>query len=61
IVARVDILISLVTTTNIVIDKLSFLRLLTVVYTDSLSLYECIIKLSTIKEKCLIIDIIAIR
>ncbi|PVH70612.1 hypothetical protein DL98DRAFT_553981 [Cadophora sp. DSE1049] len=59
--ARVNILIFLVTTTNIVIDKLGFLRLPTVVYTDSLSLYKCIIKLGIIKEKRLIIDIILIE
>ncbi|CAL3971560.1 unnamed protein product [Diplocarpon coronariae] len=41
--------------------RLSLLRLPTIIYTDSLSLYKCIIKLGTIKEKRLIIDIIAIR
>ncbi|CAL3971085.1 unnamed protein product [Diplocarpon coronariae] len=43
------------------IAKLSLPRLPTVVYTDSLSLYKCIIKLGTTKKKRLIIDIIAIR
>ncbi|CAL3963757.1 unnamed protein product [Diplocarpon coronariae] len=43
------------------IAKLSLPCLLTVIYIDSLSLYKCIIKLGTIKEKRLIIDIIAIR
>ena len=33
----------------------------TVIYTDSFSLYEYIVKLGTIREKRLIIDIIAIR
>ncbi|CAL3971626.1 unnamed protein product [Diplocarpon coronariae] len=41
--------------------RLSLPCLLTIIYTDSLSLYKCIIKLGTIKEKRLIIDIIAIR
>jgi len=35
--------------------------ILIIVYTDSYSLYECLVKLSTIKEKRLMIDIIAIR
>ena len=34
---------------------------LTVVYTDSYSLYECLVKLRTTKEKRLMIDIIALR
>ena len=33
----------------------------TVVYTDSYSLYECLVKLGTIKEKRLMIDIMALR
>ena len=33
----------------------------TVICTDSFSLYECMVKLGTIREKRLIIDIIAIR
>jgi hypothetical protein len=61
IVARVDILISITTIVNIVTAKLSLSSLATVVYTNSLSLYEYIVKLGTIKEKRLMIDIIAIR
>ena len=34
---------------------------LTVVCTDSYSLYECLVKLRTIKEKRLMIDIITLR
>ena len=61
IVAGINILISLSTTINIVTNKLGILRLPTVVCTDSLSLYKCIVKLGTTKEKRLIIDIMAIR
>jgi hypothetical protein len=32
-----------------------------VVYTNSKSLYKCLVKLGTIQEKCLIIDIISLR
>ena len=33
----------------------------TVVCTDSFSLYKCLVKLGITKEKCLIIDIMALR
>ncbi|PVH67579.1 hypothetical protein DL98DRAFT_283467, partial [Cadophora sp. DSE1049] len=49
-------LIFLATTANMVTDKLGFPRLPIIVCTDSLSFYECIIKLGTTKEKRLIID-----
>ncbi|PVH70938.1 hypothetical protein DL98DRAFT_436117, partial [Cadophora sp. DSE1049] len=61
IIAGVNILIFLVTTTNIITNKLGFPKLPTIVYTDSLFLYKYIIKLGIIKEKRLIIDIITIR
>ena len=32
-----------------------------IMYTDSYSLYECLVKLRTIKEKRLMIDIMALR
>ena len=60
-VARVDMLISLATTIDIITSRLSILKLLIVVYIDSLSLYEYIIKLRTTKEKRLMINIIVIR
>jgi hypothetical protein len=53
-------LISFLTTISIVTQRLSIEDLPTVVYTDSLLLYKCIIKLSTTKEKRLIINIIVI-
>ncbi|CAL3973533.1 unnamed protein product [Diplocarpon coronariae] len=54
-------LVSIAIIIDMVIAKLSLPCLPTIVCTDSLSLYKCIIKLGTIKEKQLIIDIIAIR
>ncbi|KAK6581124.1 hypothetical protein PZA11_006612 [Diplocarpon coronariae] len=54
-------LVSIATTIDIVIAKLSLPCLLTIVYIDSLSLYKCIIKLGITKEKRLIINIMAIR
>ncbi|PVH80439.1 hypothetical protein DL98DRAFT_418331, partial [Cadophora sp. DSE1049] len=50
IIAGVDILIFLITITNIITDKLGFPKLLTVVCTDSLFFYKCIIKLGIIKK-----------
>jgi hypothetical protein len=54
-------LISIAAIVNIITAKLSLSSLPTIVYTDSLSLYEYIVKLGTTKEKRLMIDIIAIR
>ncbi|CAL3962785.1 unnamed protein product [Diplocarpon coronariae] len=61
IVAGINILVSIATTIDIVIAKLSLPYFPTIIYIDSLSLYKYIIKLGNIKEKQLIIDIIAIR
>jgi hypothetical protein len=57
----VNMAISISTTLNIVISKLRLPNIPTIVYTDSLLLYEYIIKLGTTREKRLIIDIIAIQ
>ena len=53
--------ISISTTLNLIIEQLGLGPIPTVIYTDSFSLYEYMVKLSTTKEKRLIIDIIAIR
>jgi len=52
--------IAIGTTLKIIIDRLKLPVIPTVVYTDLYSLYKCLVKLSTIKEKRLIIDIIAL-
>lgn len=57
----VDMAISISTTLNMVTSKLRLPNIPTIVCTDSLSLYECMIKLGTTKEKRLMIDIMAIR
>jgi hypothetical protein len=59
--AGVDIAISILTTLAMVTQRLKIEGIPTVVYTDSLSLYECMVKLGTTKEKRLMIDIMAIR
>ena len=61
IVKGVDIALAINSTIQIIIRQLNILLPLTIVYTDSYSLYECLVKLGTTKEKRLIIDIIALR
>jgi hypothetical protein len=43
-----------------IIDQFKLLVIPIIVYTDLYSLYKCLVKLSTIKEKRLIINIIAL-
>jgi hypothetical protein len=53
--------IAIGTTLKIITDRLELPIIPIIVYTDLYSLYKCLVKLSTIKEKRLIIDIIALR
>ena len=48
------------TTLKIIIDRLKLPIIPIIVYTDLYSLYKCLVKLNTIKEKRLIINIIAL-
>jgi hypothetical protein len=48
-------------TLTIIIKQLELPIISIIIYTDSYSLYECLVKLGITKEKRLIIDIIAIR
>jgi hypothetical protein len=57
----VNITIAIGTTINKIIAKLNAPLVPIVVCTNFLSFYECLIKLGTIKEKRLIINIMAIR
>jgi hypothetical protein len=57
----VDIAIAIGSTLNVIMDRLSLPHVPIVVCTDSLSLYECLVKLGTTKEKRLMIDIMALR
>jgi len=52
--------ISLSTTYAMICDQLGINNFPVVMYTDSFSLYECLVKLGTMKEKRLMIDIIAL-
>jgi hypothetical protein len=48
-------------TLKMITKQLDLPTIPTIVYTDSYSLYECLVKLGTTKEKRLMIDIMAIR
>ena len=61
IIIDIDILIFIFSFIAIIINKFNLLRLRIIVYINFLSLYEYIVKLNTIKEKRLIINIIIIR
>ncbi|KAL0943110.1 uncharacterized protein CTRU02_200996 [Colletotrichum truncatum] len=60
-VASVDMAYALATTLATITDHLNLPTIQTVVCTDSYSLYECLVKLGTTKEKRLMIDIMALR
>ncbi|KAK6211233.1 hypothetical protein QIS74_10497 [Colletotrichum tabaci] len=60
-VAGVDMAYAISTTLRMITDRLSLPPIPTIVCTDSYSLYECLVKLGTTKEKRLMIDIMALR
>jgi hypothetical protein len=60
IVGGVNIAIAIRTTLKIIIDQLKLPIIPIIIYTNLYSLYKYLIKLSTIKEKRLIINIIVL-
>ena len=60
IVRGVDIAIAINTTIQMITKQLDFPQTLIVLCTDLYSLYKCLVKLGTTKEKRLMIDIIAL-
>ena len=56
-----DIGIAIATTLRIITERLSIALIPLVICTDSYSLYKCLVKLRTTKEKRLIINIIALQ
>ncbi len=61
IVAGADLAYAISSIIAKVMEQLGLLAIPIVVYTNSYSLYECLVKLGTTKEKRLIIDIMALR
>jgi len=59
-VSGVNIAIAIRTTLKIIIDRLKLPVIPIIIYTNLYSLYKCLVKLSTIKKKRLIINIIAL-
>jgi hypothetical protein len=60
-VGGIDMLFAIGFTLTIIMKQLGFPIIPIIVCTDSYSFYECLVKLGTIKEKRLMIDIMAIR
>jgi hypothetical protein len=60
-VAGTDIGFAIGSTLKMITEQLNLPTIPTIVCTDSFSLYECLVKLGTTKEKRLMIDIMAIR
>ena len=60
-VGGVDMAIAIGTTLQMITDQLTLPTIPIIVCTDSYSLYECLVKLGTTKEKRLMIDIMALR
>ena len=60
-VAGVDMALVINSTLNMIIAQLDLPKVSTIICTDSYSLYECLVKLGTTKEKRLMIDIMALR
>lgn len=56
----IDITIPLCVSMNQIMAQLKRAKAPLIICTNSLSLYECLVKLGTTKEKCLMIDIMAI-
>jgi len=59
-VSGVNIVIIIGTILKIIIDRLELFIIPIIICTDLYSLYKCLVKLSTTKEKRLIIDIMAL-
>lgn len=57
----IDIAIAISSTLRLITNQLGIEDIPTVICTDSFSLYECMVKLGTTKEKRLMIEIMAIR
>lgn len=60
-VAGADMAYAIASTLQMITDRLNLPKIPMILCTDSYSLYECLVKLGTTKEKRLMIDIMALR
>ena len=60
VISKVNIVIAIKITLKMITDWLELSIISTIIYTDLYSLYKCLVKLNTIKEKRLIINIIVL-
>jgi hypothetical protein len=60
-ITGIDIIYTIGSILKLIITQLEFPDIVIIIYTDSYSFYECLVKLGTTKEKHLIIDIITLR
>ena len=60
-VAGINMAFTILLTLYIITKQLHLPDIPTIVYTDLFSLYECLVKLGTTKEKHLMVNIMAIR
>jgi hypothetical protein len=60
-VAGIDIAYAISSTLKLITTQLELPDIVTIVCTDSYSLYECLVKLGTTKEKRLMIDIMVLQ
>ena len=61
IVTSVNIVYTIITIVKLIIDQFDLSTISTIVYIDLYLLYKCFVKLGTIKEKQLIINIIVLQ
>jgi CBS domain-containing protein len=61
IITGVDIVYAIGSTLKLITTSLEFPDIVIIVYTNLYSLYECLVKLGTTKEKHFMIDIIALQ
>ena len=59
-VGKVNIAVAIGITLKMITDQLKLPAIPIIIYTDLYSLYKCLVKLNTIKEKHFIINIIAL-
>jgi hypothetical protein len=60
-ITGIDIIFAIYSIYNLIFKQLRLDEILIIIYTNSFSFYECLVKLGIIIKKRLMIDIIALR